>query len=983
MTIVLGMEGSANKLGVGVVRDGVVLANPRVTYITPAGEGFQPTETARHHQSQIVTLVTRALNESNVRPEELDAIAYTKGPGMGAPLLVVAVVARTLSQLWSKPLVGVNHCIAHIEMGRLITGAVSPIVLYVSGGNTQVIAFSAGRYRIFGETIDIALGNCLDRFARIVNLSNDPSPGYNVEKLARSGRKFFELPYVVKGMDVSFAGLLSYLEQRAPALLQSGDYTVEDLCFSLQETVFAMVVEITERAMAHCNTKSLNVFTQSRAGLLSPVIICSCSVLAFLIYSDSFCFYDHLSGLYTTLVTFRMGVRGLYTYISGDPGNFKPYRLHNTYLVIDAENYINVCYRRSNLSRHYGGEYMDFVVCVRIFLKQLRKCRIMPIFIFDGCHNREREADMHIAELAVYLDCPLLSNDSDFYLFQTPSGVSYRVIKLDTLSVNCTRSQTKCEICKHESTECYFLACSAFMFSNSVLRHIPTPLVPLLPTLIGNDVISAVRQPTGLQRFLSSRNAVGMSYNMRRINAVVQWLSSFGYDTREPLREILSQYNVGSELTDVTSQIVHCVLGYVLDPDTTGREITEFLRIEQKPCDSSLSAHASATPHVNCSVPTLMDVEKAVDVVADVLPKASASTRPVVTGQSPGDLFNKWPQALIRSFRISQISSSLLDSLYVKGGSVMRILFEDLSLTESIYTVTEQLRSLEYELFIQIEERSDCSQKLCNRFPLESRRQGFQMLSFYVKTESLASSSSLCLSESFVQFFRKYLHIELHERCPFQRAELCGLMCTLIFWFRHSQLAKTIDFSLSSCSVALAFTACAMTTHAILEPFLSDSAQLERKIADLCERYISFGSTLKFKCSDLGRATFSIQLVHQLNELQLVYSELNQTTSLLNVLFCSSHMDPNGRLSQSNFSNLPDPVTFWPCWLVFPSGRLIYWLAQTLQQSVPHERLQLTVNMWIPRLLNVMLSEVVRSVNSVTDDFDRLFSIATRLETSQ
>ncbi|KAF8563790.1 hypothetical protein P879_11067 [Paragonimus westermani] len=255
MTIVLGMEGSANKLGIGVVRDGVVLANPRVTYITPAGEGFQPTETARHHQSQIVTLVARALNESNVRPEELDAIAYTKGPGMGAPLLVVAVVARTLSQLWNKPLVGVNHCIAHIEMGRLITGAISPIVLYVSGGNTQVIAFSAGRYRIFGETIDIALGNCLDRFARIVNLSNDPSPGYNVEKLARTGRKFFELPYAVKGMDVSFAGLLSYLEQRAPALLQSGDYTVEDLCFSLQETVFAMVVEITERAMAHCNTK--------------------------------------------------------------------------------------------------------------------------------------------------------------------------------------------------------------------------------------------------------------------------------------------------------------------------------------------------------------------------------------------------------------------------------------------------------------------------------------------------------------------------------------------------------------------------------------------------------------------------------------------------------------------------------------------------------------------------------------------------------
>lgn len=89
---------------------------------------------------------------------------------MGAPLVSVAVVVRTLSQLWKKPIVGVNHCIGHIEMGRLITGANNPIVLYVSGGNTQVIAYSQRRYRIFGETIDIAVGNCLDRFARVLKV---------------------------------------------------------------------------------------------------------------------------------------------------------------------------------------------------------------------------------------------------------------------------------------------------------------------------------------------------------------------------------------------------------------------------------------------------------------------------------------------------------------------------------------------------------------------------------------------------------------------------------------------------------------------------------------------------------------------------------------------------------------------------------------------------------------------------------------------
>lgn len=104
---------------------------------------------------------------------------------MGGPLVSCAVVARMLSQLWDAPLIPVNHCVGHIEMGRVVTGAVNPVVLYVSGGNTQVIAYSQQRYRIFGETIDVAVGNCLDRFARVLHLSNDPSPGYNIEQLTK------------------------------------------------------------------------------------------------------------------------------------------------------------------------------------------------------------------------------------------------------------------------------------------------------------------------------------------------------------------------------------------------------------------------------------------------------------------------------------------------------------------------------------------------------------------------------------------------------------------------------------------------------------------------------------------------------------------------------------------------------------------------------------------------------------------------------
>lgn len=257
MVIAVGFEGSANKVGVGIVRDGKVLSNVRHTYIAPPGQGFLPKDTAKHHQQHILAVLKQAMADAGLSPKDVDCICYTKGPGMGAPLVTVAVVARTVAQLWRKPLVGVNHCIGHIEMGRLVTGAQNPTVLYVSGGNTQVISYSQKRYRIFGETIDMAVGNCLDRFARVLKLSNDPSPGYNIEQLAKKGTQYIELPYCVKGMDVSFSGILSYIESVASEKLEKGKCTAEDLCYSLQETIFAMLVETTERAMAHCGSNEV------------------------------------------------------------------------------------------------------------------------------------------------------------------------------------------------------------------------------------------------------------------------------------------------------------------------------------------------------------------------------------------------------------------------------------------------------------------------------------------------------------------------------------------------------------------------------------------------------------------------------------------------------------------------------------------------------------------------------------------------------
>jgi len=242
--ICIGLEGTAEKTGVGIVdSEGNILALQGRALLPEKG-GIHPREAAEHHAENLVPLIKKSLAEANLNPEDLDLVAFARGPGLGPALRTVATAARSLALSLDVPVVGVNHCIGHIEIGRLTTGCQDPLTLYVSGGNTQVTAFDSGRYQIFGETLDIAIGNCLDQFARTVGLGHPGGP--RVEELALASDNYLKLPYTVKGMDLSFSGLLTAAIRK----YESGA-TLEDVCFSLQETAFAMLVEVTERALAH------------------------------------------------------------------------------------------------------------------------------------------------------------------------------------------------------------------------------------------------------------------------------------------------------------------------------------------------------------------------------------------------------------------------------------------------------------------------------------------------------------------------------------------------------------------------------------------------------------------------------------------------------------------------------------------------------------------------------------------------------------
>ena len=249
--ISLGVESTADNLGIGIVSsDKQVLANYIKVHVPQEG-GIHPREAARHHSENMGKAIKTALDQAEITMSDVDIISFAQGPGLGPCLRTGATGARALAAYLKKPLVGVNHCVAHVEVGRMATGAVDPLTLYVSGGNTIVSGYESGRYRIFGETLDIAIGNCLDTFARAAGLEYPGGP--EIERRAKLGDKLIQLPYVVKGMDLSYSGLLTAITTE----LMTGKHDVNDLCFSLQETAYAMLGEITERALAHTNKPEL------------------------------------------------------------------------------------------------------------------------------------------------------------------------------------------------------------------------------------------------------------------------------------------------------------------------------------------------------------------------------------------------------------------------------------------------------------------------------------------------------------------------------------------------------------------------------------------------------------------------------------------------------------------------------------------------------------------------------------------------------
>lgn len=249
--LILGIESTAHTFGIGICDEtGKILANEYDTYIPKKG-GIIPGEAAKHHQQVKESLLKKALKKANISLDNINLISFSQGPGLPPCLVVGKDFAQELSKRTSQkiPIIGINHCAAHIEIGLHINKLKNSVIAYFSGANSQIILKRKDRYFVIGETLDSGLGNSLDKLGRQLGLSFPAGP--KIEQLAKKG-KYIELPYTVKGMNFAFAGLITSAINK-----YKQGAKIEDICFSFQETAFAEVVEVCERAFSFLKSNKL------------------------------------------------------------------------------------------------------------------------------------------------------------------------------------------------------------------------------------------------------------------------------------------------------------------------------------------------------------------------------------------------------------------------------------------------------------------------------------------------------------------------------------------------------------------------------------------------------------------------------------------------------------------------------------------------------------------------------------------------------
>ena len=263
MALLLAIESSCDETSVAITKDGKLLSNVINTQIEVHQKygGVMPEIASRLHCENIALVLKEAVEKANIKLEDVDAFAITRGPGLIGALHVGMQAAKTLSLIYNKPLIPVHHLAGHIYANEFNTELKFPLLaIVVSGGNSELVLMKDHMdFKVIGETRDDAIGECYDKVARVLGL---PYPGgIPIDKLAKEGEHTYHLPKPLRGedtYDMSFSGLKTNVINLVHNLEQKGEQIrIADMCRSFQDTAVGIVLERAVKAIKEFDVKQV------------------------------------------------------------------------------------------------------------------------------------------------------------------------------------------------------------------------------------------------------------------------------------------------------------------------------------------------------------------------------------------------------------------------------------------------------------------------------------------------------------------------------------------------------------------------------------------------------------------------------------------------------------------------------------------------------------------------------------------------------
>ncbi len=263
---ILGIESSCDDTSAAIWKDGEILSNCVANQeIHARYGGVVPEVASRAHQQNILPVVQQAIEQAGITKKELNAIAFTKGPGLIGSLIVGVSFAKSLALALDIPLIGVNHMQAHI----MAHFAEKPypefpfLCLTVSGGHTQIVKVNSPfKYELLGETLDDAAGEAFDKSGKLLGL--DYPAGPLIDKLAKEGEAKFEFSKPrIQGLNFSFSGLktgiLYFLQKEMKKDSNFIEDNKADICASIQQTIVQILLGKLVRAARETGIKRVAI----------------------------------------------------------------------------------------------------------------------------------------------------------------------------------------------------------------------------------------------------------------------------------------------------------------------------------------------------------------------------------------------------------------------------------------------------------------------------------------------------------------------------------------------------------------------------------------------------------------------------------------------------------------------------------------------------------------------------------------------------